>query len=60
MQLADGADLFIRELYVFDEAIRYHLNYATLAQHRYRLNCRRLALTRMSTDMLQHRSAIDA
>ena len=60
VQLADGADLFICEAYAFEKAIRYHLSYATLTQHRDRLRCRRLVLTHMSTDMLQHLSAIEA
>ncbi|MGI9146156.1 MAG: MBL fold metallo-hydrolase [Chloroflexota bacterium] len=59
VELADGADLFICEAYVFEKAIRYHLSYATLAQHRARLRCRRLLLTHMSSDVLQRQSAID-
>jgi len=34
--------------------IKYHLDYQTLRQHRERLECRRLILTHMSRDMLDH------
>jgi len=57
--LANEADLFICESYVYDRAVRYHLSYATLAQQRHRLRCRRLILTHPGADMLQHRSEID-
>jgi ribonuclease BN (tRNA processing enzyme) len=52
---ADGADLFICEAYFFDKVVKQHLAYTTLAEHRARLNCRRLILTHMSADMLAHR-----
>lgn len=60
IELADGADLFICEAYVFEKSVRYHLSYATLALHRSRLRCRRLVLTHMSTDMLNRRDEVDA
>jgi ribonuclease BN (tRNA processing enzyme) len=58
--LANGADLFICEAYVFEKSVKYHLSYATLAQHRSRLGCRRLVLTHMSADMLNRRDEVDA
>ena len=54
-----GADVFVCEAYFFDKKVRYHLDWATLAANRARLTCRRLILTHMSQDMLNHRVAVD-
>jgi ribonuclease BN (tRNA processing enzyme) len=59
-ELADGADLFICEAYIFERSIKYHLGYATLAEHRSRLRCKRLVLTHMSADMLKRRGEVEA
>jgi ribonuclease BN (tRNA processing enzyme) len=52
VEASADADLFICEAYTFDRPIRYHLDYATLRQHRDELSCRRLVLTHMGRDML--------
>jgi ribonuclease BN (tRNA processing enzyme) len=44
---ADGVDLFLCEGYR-PTPVRWHLDLATLARHRDRLNCRRLVLTHLS------------
>ena len=49
---ARGADLFIAEALSYDKRIRYHLDLATLLEHRARLDCRRLILTHMGDDVL--------
>ena len=49
---ARGADLFIAEALFFDKRVKYHLDLATLLQHRSRLECRRLVLTHMGEEML--------
>jgi ribonuclease BN (tRNA processing enzyme) len=49
---ARGADLFIAEALFYDKRVKYHLDLATLLQHRSRLECRRLVLTHMGEDML--------
>jgi ribonuclease BN (tRNA processing enzyme) len=54
VRVADGADLFICEAYYYDKQILFHLDYQTLMQHRASLRCRRLVLTHMSADMLNH------
>lgn len=59
VEAARGADLFICEAYVFDKKIKYHLDYQTLSEHRGRIDCRRVILTHMSQDMLNHVSDID-
>lgn len=53
---AAGADLFICEAYFYDKRVRFHLDYATLMWHRTRLDCKRLVVTHMSSDMLAHLS----
>ncbi len=49
-----GADLFISEAYFYDKSVRFHLDYATLAHHRSRLDCKRLIVTHMGPEMLAH------
>jgi ribonuclease BN (tRNA processing enzyme) len=49
---ARGADLFIAEALSYDKRIRYHLDLATLLEHRSRLDCRRLIVTHMGEDVL--------
>jgi ribonuclease BN (tRNA processing enzyme) len=49
---ARGADLFIAEALSYDKRIRYHLDLATLLEHRSRLDCRRLIVTHMGEDAL--------
>lgn len=56
VEVARGADLFICEAYFFEKIVKNHLAYATLRQHRPRLECRRLILTHMSTEMLARRA----
>ncbi len=60
VELAEGADLFICEAYTFDKPIRYHLSFATLAEQRARLGCRRLVLTHPSAELLAHKGELDA
>jgi len=51
---ASGADLFICESYYYDKRVPFHLDYSTLMRHRSELDCRRIVLTHMSSDMLSH------
>ena len=51
-----GADLFICEAYTYERAVRFHLPYAALREHRERLGCKRLLLTHPSPDLLAHRA----
>jgi ribonuclease BN (tRNA processing enzyme) len=60
IELADEADLFICEAYVFETSVKYHLSYATLAEQRSRLRCKRLVLTHMSANMLNRRGEVEA
>jgi ribonuclease BN (tRNA processing enzyme) len=53
VEVSRGADLFICEAYSFEKPIKNHLSYATLRQHRARLDCRRLVLTHMGAEMLE-------
>ena len=58
-EAADGADLFVCEAYFFDKLMKYHLSYCTLMEHRPELNCRRILLTHMSTDLLARLSEVE-
>jgi ribonuclease BN (tRNA processing enzyme) len=55
IDVAAGADLLIAEAYYRDKHVPYHLRHADLVAHAGRLACRRIVLTHMSADMLQHR-----
>jgi ribonuclease BN (tRNA processing enzyme) len=51
---AADADLLIAEAYYRDKAIPYHLRHADLADRRDQLTARRIIVTHMSADMLDH------
>lgn len=51
---ARDADLFILECYAFDKPVKFHLDIRTVESHVAQLGCRRLILTHMGPDMLQH------
>ena len=52
--LAQGADLFICECYVRSRKMAVHMDYATLSANLPRIGARRVVLTHMSPDMLDH------
>ncbi|HYY88689.1 MAG TPA: MBL fold metallo-hydrolase [Chloroflexota bacterium] len=54
LEVAREADLFICEAYSYEKRISHHLDYATLREHRSRLDCRRLVLTHLGADMLSN------
>lgn len=59
VEAARGADVFVCEAYFFEKKIKFHLDYRTLRAQRHRLECRRLILTHMSQDMLDHLAECD-
>ena len=52
VELADGADLFISECYLYESRSEVHLSYPDLVANRGRLNCRRLLLTHLHAEMV--------
>jgi ribonuclease BN (tRNA processing enzyme) len=56
LEAAHGADLFVCEAYTYERAVRYHLPYAAIREHRDRLVCRRLLLTHPGPDLLARRA----
>jgi ribonuclease BN (tRNA processing enzyme) len=54
IECSAGADLLIAEAYFRDKNIPYHLRQTDLNTHRDRLSARRIVLTHMSADMLDH------
>jgi ribonuclease BN (tRNA processing enzyme) len=51
-EAASGSDLFIAEACFFDKAIKFHLDYLTLASHLPEIGAKRVILTHMSAEML--------
>jgi ribonuclease BN (tRNA processing enzyme) len=58
IDVATGADLLIAEAYFRDKNVPHHLRHADLAAHADRLDCRRIVLTHMSPDMLEHEDQV--
>lgn len=56
LDAAADTDLFICEAYTYERAVRFHLPYAALREHRECLGCRRLLLTHASPDLLARRA----
>jgi ribonuclease BN (tRNA processing enzyme) len=56
---ASGTDLFICESYFYEKRVPFHLDYSTLMQHRSELDCKRIVLTHMSSDMLSRLPELD-
>jgi ribonuclease BN (tRNA processing enzyme) len=54
IECSAGADLLIAEAYYRDKNIPYHLRRTDLFTHRDRLTAKRIVLTHMSADMLDH------
>jgi len=53
-----SADLLIAESYFFEKKIKFHLDYHTLMEHMPLLYPKKLFLTHMSRNMLNHLSEI--
>ena len=49
---ARGADLLVAEAYMHSRQVKFHLDYATLLRERAQLECSRIILTHMSSDVL--------
>jgi ribonuclease BN (tRNA processing enzyme) len=58
LEASADADLFICEAYTFERAVRYHLPYAVIMEHRAQLSCKRLLLTHAGPDLLAHREQL--
>ena len=56
---ARDADVFICEAYFFEKKMQYHLDYKTLMEHHDRLDCRRLMITHMNSEMLERLAKLD-
>jgi ribonuclease BN (tRNA processing enzyme) len=56
--VARDADLLIAECYFYAKPIKWHLTYPVIAAHRSELGARRLILTHMSREMLEHADEI--
>jgi ribonuclease BN (tRNA processing enzyme) len=54
LECSAGADLLIAEAYYRDKNIPYHLRLTDLYSHRHRFTAKRIVLTHLSADMLDH------
>lgn len=57
--LAEDSDLLIAECFAYDNPVPSHLDYQTLLKQRQRLGCRRLVLTHMGPEVLDHLDILD-
>jgi ribonuclease BN (tRNA processing enzyme) len=56
--LAHDADLLIAECYFYRKPVRFHLNYPDIQEHRNELRAKRLILTHMGREMLEHKGEV--
>ena len=57
-ELARGADLFISECYFYKKSVPFHMNYPDLAEHRDELQAKRMVLTHLGPEMLEHKNEV--
>ncbi|MBS0521423.1 MAG: MBL fold metallo-hydrolase [Proteobacteria bacterium] len=57
-EAARGVDLFVAEAYGADKAIKFHLDYATLAAHLPAIRAKRVIVTHMGPEMLQRQALL--
>ena len=56
--LTRDADLFISECYFYQKPVKFHMNYPDLKEHRHELGAKRMILTHMGPEMLNHVDSI--
>lgn len=59
IELAAGADVFICECNSWQEPVPGHLDYPTLLERRDQLDCRRLIITHLGSEMLAHKDEVE-
>jgi ribonuclease BN (tRNA processing enzyme) len=57
-QVGHDADLLIAECYFYQKPVKWHLNYPEFARHEQAFGAKRVILTHMSREMLDHASAV--
>ena len=57
--LAAGSDLLIAECFAYSQPTPSHLDYQTLVQRRADLNCRRVVLTHLGSEMLAQQAGLE-
>ena len=55
VRAAQSADMFIAESYTFERSVPFHTRWLTLRDHLPEINAKRVLLTHMSTEMLEHK-----
>lgn len=59
IEVARQADLFVTECYSYTRTVPHHLDLQTLVDHRDQLAAKRIVLTHMGQDMLDHLDRLD-
>lgn len=59
VEVASGADVFVCEANFFEKQVPGHIDYRTLAARRKELDCKRIVITHMGTEMLAHLDQIE-
>lgn len=57
--LAEASDLLVAECFAYDKPVPSHLDYQTLLKQRQRLGCRRLVMTHMGPEVLDHLDVLE-
>ena len=57
-RVSAGADLFICECYYFRKPVRFHMNYPDIKAHWTELGAKRVVLTHLSREMIEHKDGI--
>lgn len=59
LPIANGADLFICECYMFERVVKFHMSYSIILEHLEDLGAKRVVLTHMGEDMMANRDKVD-
>jgi ribonuclease BN (tRNA processing enzyme) len=56
--VADDADLFISECYMFEKRVPFHMNYPDLIEHKDEITAKRMILTHLGPEMLANKENV--
>jgi ribonuclease BN (tRNA processing enzyme) len=59
LPIANGADLFICECYMFERVVKFHMSYSIIIEHLDELAAKQIVLTHMGEDMMANRDKVD-
>lgn len=59
LPIANGADLFICECYMFERVVKFHMSYSIILERLDELAAKQVVLTHMGEDMMANRDKVD-